>query len=59
MNETCVERIADFSSQLQYDDLPENVIEEGKRLLLYSLGCALAGVEPKFYVMIETGKVII
>lgn len=37
--------LAKFSAKLKYDDLPENVIHETKRMILDTLGCALGGVE--------------
>ncbi len=40
-------RMAQFALSLQYDDLPENVVQITKRLLLDSIGCALAAVKLK------------
>jgi aconitate decarboxylase len=36
-------RIADFVSQLRYEQIPESVRERGKLLILDSLGCAIYG----------------
>jgi 2-methylcitrate dehydratase len=36
--------MAEFTLQLQYEDLPPEVIREAKRFLLDSIGCALAAV---------------
>jgi aconitate decarboxylase len=38
-------RIADFVSQLRYEQIPENVRERGKLLILDSLGCAIYGAK--------------
>jgi 2-methylcitrate dehydratase PrpD len=40
---TLAERIADFALGIAFEDLPEDVIEESKRILLDSIGCALGG----------------
>lgn len=40
---TAMKPIVDFIHQLKFDDLPENVIHEGKRCLLDLLGVAVAG----------------
>ncbi|HEX3960440.1 MAG TPA: MmgE/PrpD family protein [Trebonia sp.] len=41
---TTAEHLAEFAGSLNYADLPDQVVHETKRLLLDSLGCALAGV---------------
>lgn len=44
-----VETLAAFSSTLSYADLPDETIHAGKRLLIDSLGCAIAALdEPAF-----------
>jgi len=40
-------RMAQFALSLQYDMLPETVVQTAKRLLLDSIGCALAAVRLK------------
>ena len=53
---TLVERLAAFS-QARYDDLPPAVVEESKRLLLDSIGAALAAVDsPKGRIGIDYGR---
>ncbi|MDQ7096524.1 MmgE/PrpD family protein [Desulfosporosinus sp. PR] len=41
---TTITKLADFIDGITFADLPANVVHETKRLLLDSLGCALAGV---------------
>jgi len=41
-------RIADFVSQLRYEQIPESVRERGKLLILDSLGCAIYGAKPEW-----------
>lgn len=36
--------LADFAVQVRFDDLPQPVVHEAKRVILDSLGCALAGM---------------
>ncbi|MCH8927420.1 MAG: MmgE/PrpD family protein [Candidatus Marinimicrobia bacterium] len=42
-DKTIARRMAEFALELQYDDLPSEVIEEVKRFLYDSVGCALGG----------------
>jgi 2-methylcitrate dehydratase PrpD len=42
--DTTLTRFADFVDATRFDDLPESVVVETKRLLLDCIGCALAGV---------------
>ena len=42
--------VVDFASKTQFDDLPEEVVHETKRLLLDSVGCALGGL------MVDKGR---
>lgn len=37
--------LADFSSRLQFDDVPREVVREATRVIVDSLACAIAGVE--------------
>ena len=36
-------RLARFSRELQFEDLPSNVVEQAKRCILDTLGCSLGG----------------
>lgn len=45
MSETLIQRLADFVSEVDFSRLPPEVIEESKRIILDTLGCALAGVD--------------
>jgi 2-methylcitrate dehydratase PrpD len=40
---TVVQSLADFAHDTSFSDLPEAVVSEAKRVLLDSIGCALAG----------------
>ena len=35
--------LADFVTNTEYKDLPESVVTEAKKVILDSIGCALAG----------------
>jgi len=48
-----IERLAQFTLQTQFEDLPETVTHETKKLLLDSIGCGLAGITT------DPGKMII
>ncbi|OWT57449.1 MmgE/PrpD family protein [Candidimonas nitroreducens] len=53
---TIVDRLAEFTTQTRYESLPGAVIDECKRIILDSLGCALAGVDaPKGRIGIAHG----
>ena len=41
---TVVESLAQFTAQTRYEDLPQEVVREAKRLLVDSIGCALGGL---------------
>lgn len=41
---TLIERLVDFSDGLQFGDLPDAVVNESKRMLLDSIGCAIAAL---------------
>lgn len=57
MNKTIIERLAEFSATTDITHLPDEVIEECKRDMLDSLGCALAGIDhPKGRIGIEAGR---
>jgi len=42
--ETLAQRLADFVVEKRYEDLPQAVVHETKRVLLDSIGCAVAGM---------------
>lgn len=42
--ETIVDALAEFTSGVRFEDLPLKVVEESKRLLIDSIGCALGGL---------------
>jgi 2-methylcitrate dehydratase PrpD len=55
--ESITQRLVDFAMKTNYDDLPKAVIHESKRVLLDSLGCAVAGLSSekgKFAVKLAT-----
>jgi len=57
MSKTIIERLAEFSANTQFGELPANVIEECKRDMLDSLGVALAAVDqPKGLAGIECAR---
>ncbi|MGY2488656.1 MmgE/PrpD family protein [Cupriavidus sp. CP313] len=59
MPETIVEQLAGFTHQSGYNTLPHAVVDECKRILLDSLGCALAAVDqPKGKIGIEYGALM-
>jgi 2-methylcitrate dehydratase PrpD len=59
MAETIVEQLADFTVEADYSRLPAEVIDESKRLVLDSIGCALGAIdEPKGRIGIEYGRLI-
>jgi len=39
------EQLCEFVERTGYDDLPQDAIETGKRMILDTLGCALGGIE--------------
>ncbi|MFV0411175.1 MAG: MmgE/PrpD family protein, partial [Paracoccus sp. (in: a-proteobacteria)] len=43
MSRTVTRILAEFSAGLRFEDLPPTVVEEGKRLLLDTIGCGLGG----------------
>ncbi|AQV98360.1 MmgE/PrpD family protein [Cupriavidus necator] len=59
MAETIVGQLAGFTHQSGYGTLPHAVVDECKRILLDSLGCALAAVDqPKGKIGIEYGALM-
>jgi 2-methylcitrate dehydratase PrpD len=44
MVETIADRLARFVVDTSFDDLPQEVVQESKRILLDSIGCAIAGL---------------
>ena len=47
MKQTISQQLADFALDLDYDDLPKDVVEAAKRFLFDSLGCAFGGYHTK------------
>ena len=41
---TIIDTLADFTTQVRFDQLPPHVIDESKRVLLDSIGCGLGGL---------------
>ncbi|MGE0487030.1 MAG: MmgE/PrpD family protein [Gammaproteobacteria bacterium] len=59
MSRTIVEQLADFTTACTFDALPDAVVHECKRIVLDSLGCALAAVEePKGRIGIQYGRLL-
>lgn len=57
MQQTIVEQLADFTRRTRFQGLPGDVVDEVKRLLLDSIGCALAAVHsPKGSIAIDCGR---
>ncbi|MFG2657332.1 MmgE/PrpD family protein [Streptomyces sp. NPDC048425] len=57
MTETLVERLANFTVTSDFDQLPPEVVEESKRIVLDSIGCALGAIDqPKGRIGIEYGR---
>jgi 2-methylcitrate dehydratase PrpD len=58
-DKTIIEQLARFAVDTTYADLPPGVVEESKRVLLDSLGCALAGLDaPKGRIGIDYGRLL-
>ncbi|HYF16752.1 MAG TPA: MmgE/PrpD family protein [Ramlibacter sp.] len=58
MNPTIVARLAEFTHRTRFDELPALVVDECKRIVLDSIGCALAALEePKGRIGVEYGRV--
>jgi 2-methylcitrate dehydratase PrpD len=57
--DTIIEQLADFAVQCEFAQLPAQVVEESKRILLDSIGCALAALdEPKGLIGIDYGRLM-
>lgn len=41
---TIIDSLAEFTARLRFEDLPSEVVQESKRLLLDGIGCALGGL---------------
>jgi 2-methylcitrate dehydratase len=44
MPKTISQQIAEFAVNLKYDDLPDDIVNEVKRYLYDSVGCAYGGL---------------
>jgi 2-methylcitrate dehydratase PrpD len=56
---TIVEALAAFATETQFEDLPPHVVEESKRILLDSIGCALGGLShPKGTIGVEVARLM-
>ncbi|GHB74006.1 2-methylcitrate dehydratase [Streptomyces viridiviolaceus] len=54
---TLVEQLAGFTLDSEFDQLPPDVVDECKRIVLDSIGCALGAInEPKGRIGIEYGR---
>lgn len=54
---TIIEKLADFSVNTAFEDIPAHVVEESKRLILDSIGCAFAAVDhPKGRIGVEYSR---
>jgi 2-methylcitrate dehydratase PrpD len=59
VSDTIIEQLADFTAQTEYDRLPPAVVEECKRILLDSIGCAVAAIgEPKGRIGIDYARMM-
>src|SRR5215218_3834561 len=59
MSRTIIEELAGFTQRSDYSELPTEVVDEAKRLLLDSIGCALAATEePKGRIGIDYGRLL-
>jgi 2-methylcitrate dehydratase PrpD len=59
MPKTITEQLADFTAGTRFEELPDAVVEECKRVVLDSIGCALAATEQtKGRAGIEYGRVL-
>jgi 2-methylcitrate dehydratase PrpD len=58
MAKMLIEQLADFAAGAEYKSLPDEVVQESKRVILDSVGCALAGVShPKGIIGIDYGSI--
>ncbi|MFB9123476.1 MmgE/PrpD family protein [Paraburkholderia dipogonis] len=59
MSNTLIEQLADFSARTDFDQLPRAVVDECKRILLDSIGCAVAAIgEPKGRIGIDYARIM-
>ncbi len=59
MTKTIVQQLADFTATTSFDSLPAAVVEECKRALLDSMGCAIAAIdETKGRAGIDYGRIV-
>jgi 2-methylcitrate dehydratase PrpD len=59
MQKQIAEQLANFVSETKFSDLPDDVVAESKRILLDSLGCAIAaGGDTKGRIGIEYGRIM-
>jgi 2-methylcitrate dehydratase PrpD len=57
MARTLIEQLADFAGDSVFERLPAEVVDQSKRILLDSVGCALAAIDqPKGAIGIEYGR---
>ena len=42
---TIAEQLSDYASSLRYEDLPEEIVHQAKRMIIDTLGCALGGYD--------------
>jgi 2-methylcitrate dehydratase PrpD len=54
---TLIQTLAEFATSTRYEDLPANVAEESRRLLLDAIGCALGGLShPRGAIALEYAR---
>ncbi|MBB3181136.1 MmgE/PrpD family protein [Variovorax sp. Sphag1AA] len=59
MSKTIIEQLADFTAGSRFDQLPDIVVEESKRIVLDSIGCAVAATEQtKGRIGIDYGRLL-
>src|SRR4051812_37082915 len=59
MPASLIEQLAEFTVHTNYDGLPPAVVDETKRILLDSIGCAVAAVDhPKGRIGIDYGRLM-
>lgn len=59
MSKQIIETLAQFAVETKFSDLPDPVVEESKRLLLDSIGCAIGGHHsPKGRIGVDYGRIL-
>lgn len=59
MSKKIIETVAQFAVETKFSDLPDSVVEESKRLLLDSIGCAVGGHHsPKGRIGVDYGRIL-